>query len=82
MLFRSGAEAHFRERLLQSQQAAQNRVATAERLFAKAADTTRAARQDRSAVEKLLGRARHEGLLREMRALEDMPAVPKRHDAC
>ena len=79
-----GAEAHFRQRLHASAEAAQNRIATADRLLARAAEATRAARQDRTAVDKLLDRARREDLAQEMRALEDLPAAGRRnrHDPC
>ena len=68
-----GAQAHFRERLHQSAAAAQARVDTAEQLVNRAAEATRSAKRDQSAVEKLLERARRQALVKEMRALEDMP---------
>jgi len=76
-----GAQAHFRARLHQSAQAAAQRVATADRLAAGAAEATRVARQDQAAVDKLLARARSAALVREMRALEDLPATPGRTGA-
>ncbi|MCU6455068.1 hypothetical protein LPN01_13360 [Sphingomonas sp. A2-49] len=81
-----GAQAHFRERLHQSSAAAQTRVQSAEMFVNRAAEATRAAKRDQSAIEKLLDRARRAAVAKEMRSLEDMPpASPskaKRHDPC
>ena len=77
------AAAHFRERLHQSAVAAQERVAAAEYGMTRAADATRAARRDQSAVEKLIARADTADALKAIRALEEAPAVRmKRHDPC
>ncbi|MGR6330603.1 hypothetical protein ACU5AX_16190 [Sphingomonas sp. XXL09] len=80
-----GAQAHFRERLHQSAAAAQARVSMAEQFAAQAAEATRSAKRDQSAVEKLLERARREALVREVRALEETPPTGRqgiRHDPC
>jgi len=81
-----GAQAHFRERLHQSATAAQARVETAELMVNRAAEATRAAKRDQSAIEKLLERARRAALAKEMRALEETPPISplkaKRHDPC
>ena len=80
-----GAQAHFRERLHQSAAAAQARVDTAEQFVNRAAEATRAAKRDQSAVEKLLDRARLQALAKEMRALEEAPPAGRkgnRHDPC
>lgn len=81
------ASAHFRGRLLESAEAAASRVTVAERRAAQAAEQTRAAKRDQTAVEKLLERARAAAIRAEMRALEDMPAAgprrsQNRHDPC
>ena len=80
------AQAHFRERLHQSATAAQARVETAELMVNRAAEATRAAKRDQSAIEKLLERARRAALAKEMRALEETPPISplkaKRHDPC
>lgn len=77
------AAAHYRERLHQSAHAAENRVHAANAQ----AEAARAARQDahrdQSAVEKLIARVDAADVLRELRALEDTPALRKvRHDPC
>ncbi len=81
-----GAQAHFRERLHQSSAAAQMRVQSAEMFVNRAAEATRSAKRDQSAIEKLLDRARIAALAKEMRALEDTPPISplkaKRHDPC
>ena len=81
-----GAQAHFRERLHQSSAAAQMRVQLAEMFVNRAAEATRSAKRDQSAIEKLLDRARRAALVKEMRALEDTPPISplkaKRHDLC
>lgn len=77
------AAAHYRERLHQSAQAAQRRIADAERGLDHARAATQEAKRDQSAIEKLLARAQASAARRAMRALEDMPAIPrKRHDPC
>ena len=72
------ARAHFRGRLLESADAATARVAAAEQRAAQAAEQTREAKRDQTAVEKLLERARVAAIRAEMRALEDMPAAGSR----
>lgn len=80
------AQAHFRERLHQSASAAQMRVQSAEMFVNRAAEATRSAKRDQSAIEKLLDRARIAAVAKEMRALEETPPVSplkaKRHDPC
>ena len=77
------ADAHFRERLHQTAQAAQQRVAVAEQGVSRAQLATREARRDQSAIEKLLDRARTEAVLKELKALEDAPPVRRnRHGPC
>jgi flagellar FliJ protein len=78
-----GASAHYRERLQHSADAAVERVRSAEYQVARATDATRAAQRDQSAVEKLIARAQADAVIRELRALEEAPAVRKiRHDPC
>lgn len=81
-----GAQAHFRERLHQSSAAAQMRVQSAEMFVNRAAEATRSAKRDQSAIEKLLDRARIAAVAKEMRALEETPPISplkaKRHDPC
>ncbi len=77
------AAAYYRERLHQSAFAAEHRVAEAERGLNSAQDATREAKRDQSAIEKLLERAEANVARKAMRALEDMPSIPrKRHDPC
>lgn len=80
------AQAHFRERLHQSAAAAQSRVQSAEMFVNRAAEATRSAKRDQSAIEKLLDRARIAAAVMEMRALEETPPISplkvKRHDPC
>ncbi|MBB4086585.1 hypothetical protein ACLN6N_11865 [Sphingomonas carotinifaciens] len=77
------AAAHFRERLHQSAEIALRRIAQAEQQADAAAEQTRSAKRDQSAVEKLIERAQAAAVMREMRALEDAPANRKnRHDPC
>ena len=73
------ASAHFRHRLLESSDAARGRIVAAEQQAARAAEQTRDAKRDQTAVEKLLERARVAAIRAEMRALEDMPATAGRH---
>ena len=81
-----GAQAHFRERLHQSANAAQMRVQSAEMFVNRATEATRSAKRDQSAIEKLLDRARIAAVAKEMRAMEDIPPISplkaKRHDPC
>ena len=78
------AQAHFRERLHLSADAAANRVRQADAETERRAEQTRAARRDQSAIEKLMDRRRMEAIAAEMRALQDAPPPPRknRHDPC
>lgn len=77
------AAAHYRERLHQSAFAADRRVKQAEQGLEVARAATREAKRDQSAVEKLIERAEAAQVLKAIRALEDLPANPrKRHDPC
>ncbi|KTW01333.1 hypothetical protein NS355_00480 [Sphingomonas yabuuchiae] len=80
------ANAHFRNRLLESADAATARIQVAEHRAAQAGEQTKAAKRDQTAVEKLMDRARLAAIRAEMRALEDMPssggARRNRHDPC
>lgn len=77
------AAAHFRERLQQSAQAAEERVALAENGLDAAAAASREARRDQSAIEKLIAREEAEAALRALRELETLPPLGKnRHDIC
>lgn len=78
-----GAAAHYRDRLHQSALTAATRVRNARDQETRAAEATRAARQDQSAIEKLIVRADADAVRAEMRALEEMPpSSGKRHDPC
>jgi hypothetical protein len=76
------AAAHYRERLGISAIAAATRVRAAEADAERAAAHSRAAKQDQSAVEKLMERAGRDAVRREMRALEEVGLGRKRHDPC
>jgi flagellar FliJ protein len=77
------AAAHFRDRLQQSAEAANGRLRAAEQLAQQAAEKTREAKRDQSAIEKLLDRAMAEQAVKEIRALEAAPPSRKiRHDPC
>lgn len=77
------AAAHYRERLHQSAFAAERRVAEAQRGLDSARSATQEAKRDQTAIEKLIERAEASAARKAMRALEDMPAIPrKRHDTC
>lgn len=76
------AAAHFRDRLHQSAQAATHRLRVAEEGAERAAEATREARRDQSAIEKLLARAHADAELKAVRALEAAPPPRKRHDLC
>ena len=81
--FSLAAAAHYRDRLSTSAHTAENRVRAAERQADVAAEATREARRDQSAIEKLMMRADAEAALGAIRAMEDMPAFRKvRHDPC
>lgn len=77
------AAAHFRERLQQSEQVADNRVRQAEVKLEQASRATREARRDQAAVEKLIERDAARDALKAIRALEEAPPVRQnRHDPC
>ena len=77
------AAAHYRERLHQSAHVATQRVEVAEQNLTRAANATREAKRDQSAIEKLIARGEAEAALRALRALEAMPPTGKnRHDIC
>ena len=77
------AAAHYRERLHESAFAAERRIAEARRGLDSARAATREAKRDQTAIEKLIERAEANAARKAMRALEDMPAIPrKRHDPC
>ena len=77
------AAAHLRERLQHSAEAADGRMRDAEQVAALAAEKTREAKRDQSAIEKLLARAEADAALRAIRALEAAPPSRKiRHDPC
>lgn len=81
--FSLAASAHYRERLLQSAEAADSRVRTARFQSVQASENTRAAHRDRLAVEKLIARAEADLALREIRDLQNAPSTRKiRHDPC
>lgn len=77
------AAALYRERLQHSAQAAEQRVANANLRVEQAAAATRAARQDRHAIEKLIERDDAAAALKALRELEAAP-TPRiiRHDPC
>jgi hypothetical protein len=78
-----GAAAHFRERLHRSAEAAEGRLRAAQAVATRAAEATREARRDQSAIEKLIARADAEAALKELRAMEAMPPTRViRHDPC
>jgi phage regulator Rha-like protein len=78
-----GAAAHFRERLHRSAEAAEGRLRAAQAVATRAAEATREARRDQSAIEKLIARADAEAALKELREMEAMPpARVIRHDPC
>lgn len=77
------AAAHFRERLHQSAEAAEGRLRAAEAVAERAAEATREARRDQSAIEKLIARAEADAVVKAIRALEAAPPSRKiRHDPC
>ncbi|WP_353203206.1 hypothetical protein [Sphingomonas sp.] len=77
------AAAHFRERLHQSAEAAEGRLRAAQAVAERAAEATREARRDQSAIEKLIARADAEAVVKAIRAMEAMPPSRKiRHDPC
>lgn len=77
------AAALYRERLHLSAQTAEHRVANAAARVEQAAAATRAARQDRHAVEKLIEREDAALALKALRELEIAPpSRTVRHDPC
>jgi hypothetical protein len=78
------ATAFYRERLQQTATAVTARLHAAEQRAARAAEATRNARRDETAVEKLIARARTAALVRDARDLQNAPpqAKPKRHGPC
>ena len=77
------AAAHYRERLHVSAHAAAQRVAVAEQGLDAAAEATREAKRDQSAIEKLIARGDAEAAIKALRALEALPPTGKnRHDLC
>lgn len=81
--FSLAAAAHYRERLHHSASQADARVRNAEHQLDRAAALTREAKRDHAAAEKLLARAAADAVLKDLRKLEDLPAVRRvRHDPC
>ncbi len=82
--FSLGAAAHYRERLYHSAADAERRVREAEALATRAAEASREAKREQTAVEKLMTRAAAEALRDQMRALEEAPPGSRRtrHDPC
>ena len=77
------AAAHFRERLHHSAEAAEGRLRAAQAVAERAAEATREARRDQSAVEKLIARADADAVVKAIRAMEAAPVMRKiRHDPC
>ncbi|OWK30733.1 hypothetical protein [Sphingomonas mucosissima] len=77
------AMAHYREKLHRNAEVVENRVRTAAREADRAAEATRSAKRDQTAVEKLIARGEAEAALRAIRALQDAPPTRKvRHDPC
>ena len=77
------AAAHFRERLHQSAEAAEGRLRAAQAVAERAAEATREARRDQSAIEKLIARGEADAVVKAIRAMEAMPPSRKiRHDPC
>lgn len=77
------AAAHFRERLQQSETAAENRLRAAEHKVEVANGNTREARRDQNAIEKLIERDSALEALKAVRALQEAPPTRRnRHDPC
>ena len=77
------AAAHFRSRLQASAEMAEARLIEAQQAAERAAEATRDARRDQSAIEKLMARADADAVLKAIRALEAAPPVRRiRHDPC
>lgn len=80
--FSLGAAAHYRNKLQVSAAAAVTRTQAAEARARSATDAAQAAWRDQAAMEKLIAKADREAIRKELRALEDTPLRPKRHDPC
>ncbi|WBH15672.1 hypothetical protein [Sphingomonas radiodurans] len=77
------AQAHYREKLHRTAEAADNRVRAAEAAATRALEARQSAKRDQTAVEKLLARAEADAALRAIRALQEAPPTRKiRHDPC
>ena len=77
------AMAHYREKLHRNAEVVENRVRNAATEADRAAEATRSAKRDQTAVEKLIARGEAEAALRAIRALQDAPPTRKvRHDPC
>jgi flagellar FliJ protein len=77
------AAAHYRERLHQSAHAAERRVEVAEYGLQAAAEKTREAKRDQSAIEKLIARADAADAIKALREMENLPPSGRnRHDIC
>ena len=77
------AAAHYRQRLVQSAEAADARVRTARFQSVQATEKARAAHRDQVAVEKLIGRAKADEAMRELRELQNAAPIRRvRHDPC
>ena len=81
------AMAHYREKLHRNAEVVENRVRNAAVEADRAAEATRSAKPDQSAVEKLIARGEAEAALRAIRALQDAPPTRPitrtvRHDPC
>ena len=75
--------AHFRDRLQRSAEASAERLGAAQAVVDRAAEATRAAKRDQTAIEKLIERADADALIKAIRELEKAPSVRKiRHDPC
>jgi hypothetical protein len=77
------AAAHFRDRLHRSAEAADMRLKIALETLQRAAEATRDAKRDHSAIEKLIERDAADQALKAIRALEEpMPVRRFRHGPC
>jgi hypothetical protein len=77
------AQAHYREKLHRTAEAADNRVRAAEAAATRALEARQSAKRDQTAVEKLIARAEAEAALNAIRALQEAPPTRKiRHDPC
>jgi hypothetical protein len=77
------AQAHYREKLHRTAQAAENRLRTAQAEANRTLEARQSAKRDQTAAEKLIARAEAEDALRAIRALQETPPTRKiRHDPC